>query len=194
MPRASGARTGQKHKKPKLTAPAAEDSARETPRLAALEAAVAAAKVAAQVAQGDDDAVRQWLDSVLEQVKTQVEIDEDRAEIERDRHDRFVGVAVACVEAVKRRTFQQYPSSSERSILRPFLNALHVNRVEWSLEYPADKCDKCLIHIAYCQCRVSCSKCGQNVPRRAWQVCSIYPMNDMCRCEKISNFAGRVFG
>ena len=86
MPRASGARTGQKHKKPKLTAPAAEDSARETPRLAALEAAVAAAKVAAQVAQGDDDAVRQWLDSVLEQVKTQgqVEIDEGRAEIERD--------------------------------------------------------------------------------------------------------------
>ena len=66
------------------------------------------------------------INSVLEQVKTQVEIDEDRAEIERDRHDRFVGVAVACVEAVKRRTSKQYPSPSlfERSILRPFLNAL----------------------------------------------------------------------
>ena len=85
--------------KRKLTAPAAEDGTSEALRLAALEAAVAAAKVAAQVAQGDDDAVRQWLDSVLEEVKTQVEIDEDRAEIEHDRHDRFVGVAVACVEA-----------------------------------------------------------------------------------------------
>ena len=125
----------------------------------------------------------------------QGEIDEDRAEIEHDRHDRFVGVAVACVEAVKHRTFKQYPSLSERSILRPFLNALQANREEWSLEYPVDKCDKCLQHhIAYCHCRVPCSKCGQNVPRRAWQVCFFYPANDMCACEKISNFAGRLCG
>ena len=194
MPRASGARTGLKHKKWKLTAPTSEVSASEPPVLAALKAAVASAQVAAQVAAGDDSAVGKWLDDLLEQVEKQVADDEDRAERERDKHDRFVGVGVACVEAVKRRTFKQYPNPSERSILRPFLKALQVNRVEWSREYPADKCDKCLVHIAYCQCRVPCSKCGQNVPRRAWQVCSVYPMNDMCRCEKISNFAARMCG
>ena len=194
MPRCSGARTGQKLKKRKLTAPTTEVSASESPVLAALEAAVASAQVAAQVAAGDDGAVRTWLDDLLEQVEKQVADDEDRAELERDRHDRFVSVGVACVESIKRRTFKQYPTPSERSILRPFLNALQVNREEWWLEYPADKCDKCLKHIAYCQCRAPCSKCGQNVPRRAWQVCSIYPMNDMCRCEKISNFAARMCG
>ena len=41
MPRASGARTGQKLKKRKLNAPTAEVSASEPPVLAALEAAVA---------------------------------------------------------------------------------------------------------------------------------------------------------
>ena len=191
MPRNAGiGRTGKKHKKRKLAAPAAEDGASEAPRLAALEAAVAAAQVAAQVAAGDDSAVRTWLDNVLEQVEKQVADDEDRAERERDRHDRFIGVGVACVEAIKRRTFKQYPSPSERSMLHPFQNALQVNQREWVLTYPDDWCDKCGFHVAHCWCRASCGKCGQNVPRRAWQVCSVYPMNNMCRCEKISNFAG----
>ena len=180
MPRNCGARTGQKHKKRKLTAPTAEDSTSEAPVLAALEAdfAASAQVVAAHVAAGDGSAVRTWLDDVLEQVEKQVADDEDRAELERDRHDRFIGVGVACVKGIKRRTIKQYPSPSESSMLRPFQNALQVNRVEWRLEYPADKCDTCLKHIAYCQCRMPCSKCGQNVPRRAWQVCSVYPMND----------------
>ena len=43
---------------------------------AALEAAVAAAEVAVQVAEGDDEAVREWLDGVLKQVEEQVEINE----------------------------------------------------------------------------------------------------------------------
>ena len=87
MPRCSGARTGQKLKKRKLTAPTAEVSASEPPVLAALEAAVASAQVAAQVAAGDDGAVGKWLDDLLEQVEKQVADDEDRAERERDRHD-----------------------------------------------------------------------------------------------------------
>ena len=111
MPRNAGiGRTGKKHKKRKLAAPAAEDGASEAPRLAALEAAVAAAQVAAQVAAGDDSAVRTWLDNVLEQVEKQVADDEDRAERERDRHDRFIGVGVACVEAIKRRTSNNTPA------------------------------------------------------------------------------------
>ena len=74
-----------------------------------------------RVAQGDDAAVREWLDGVLKQVERQVEIDEDRAEFERAKHERFIAVGVACVEAVKRRTFTQYPSPSERSMLsEPF--------------------------------------------------------------------------
>ena len=93
MPRASGARTGLKHKKRKLTAPTAEVSASEPPVLAALEAAVASAQVAAQVAARDDSAVGKWLDDLLEQVAEQVADDEDRAQLERDRHDRFVGVS-----------------------------------------------------------------------------------------------------
>ena len=107
MPRASGARTGQKQKKRKLTAPSAEVSASEPPVLAALKAAVASAQLAAQVAAGDDGAVGNWLDDLLEQVAEQVADDEDRAQLERDRHDRFVSVGVACVESIKRRTFKR---------------------------------------------------------------------------------------
>ena len=194
MPRSAGiGRTGTKHKRARSER-AAEDSHKQGPRLVALEAAVAAAATAVRVAQGDDAAVREWLDGVLKQVERQVEIDEDRAEFERAKHERFIAVGVACVEAVKRRTFKQYPSPSERSMLSPFLHALQVNREEWSFAYPSDKCDKCAFHLGWCHCRVSCGKCGQNVPRRAWQVCFFYPANDMCVCEKILNFAGRLCG
>ena len=110
MPRCSGARTGQKLKKRKLTAPTTEVSASESPVLAALEAAVASAQVAAQVAAGDDGAVRTWLDDLLEQVERQVQFDEDQAELEREQRDSFVAAAVACVEAIKRRTLRQYLS------------------------------------------------------------------------------------
>ena len=101
MPRASGARTGKKHKKRKLNPPAIEDGSSEEPRLAAAEAAVASLKVAAQVATGDGGAVRKWLYDMLEQVEKQVADDEDRAQLERDRHHRVIGVGVACVEDVK---------------------------------------------------------------------------------------------
>ena len=194
MPRAAGSRTGRKHLKRKKQLLAAEEKASQQPRLAALEDAVAAARVAFAVAAGDKGAVSAWLDDVLKQVERQVEIDEDRAEFERAKHERFIAVGVACVEAVKRRTFKQYPSPSERSMLSPFLHALQVNREEWSFAYPSDKCDKCAFHLGWCHCRVSCGKCGQNVPRRAWQVCFFYPANDMCVCEKILNFAGRLCG
>ena len=50
--------------------------------MAALEAAAAATTVAAQVAAGDNGAVRKWLDGVLEQVVMQARIDEAKAERE----------------------------------------------------------------------------------------------------------------
>ena len=46
-------------------------AASEQPRIAALEAAVAAAEVAARVAEGDDAGVRSWLAGVLKQVERQ---------------------------------------------------------------------------------------------------------------------------
>ena len=54
-------RTGTKHKRARSER-AAEDSHKQGPRLVALEAAVAAAATAVRVAQGDDAAVREWLD------------------------------------------------------------------------------------------------------------------------------------
>ena len=73
MPRATGARTGQKHKKRKLAAPAAEGYASSQPRLAAISTAMAAAEAAVRVAEGDDAGVRSWLDDLLRQVERQHE-------------------------------------------------------------------------------------------------------------------------
>ena len=155
-------------------------SASEQPRIVALEAAVAAAEVAARVAEGDDAGVRSWLDDVLKQVERQVQIDEDQAELEREQHDVYVAAAVACAEAIKRRTLRQYPTDAEYSRMRPFDNALRANLREWRKSYPADKCDKCASHLAYCVCRAPCSNCGQLKWRRAWRLYCVYPANDMC--------------
>ena len=123
-------------------------AASEQPRIAALEAAVAAAEVAARVAEGDEAGVRSWLDDVLKQVERQVQIDEDQAKLEREQHDVHVAAAVACAEAIKRRTVRQYPTDAERSLMRPFYHALEDNLRVWRQSYPADKCDKCVRHLA----------------------------------------------
>ena len=105
MPRSSGiGRTGNKHKRVKC-ASADEDNTKQERRLAALQAASAAAETAATVAAGDDDAVREWLESVLRKVELQAGSDELADELERRRHKRFIGAGIACVEAVKNRTF-----------------------------------------------------------------------------------------
>ena len=72
---ASAGQAQTKHKRA-CSERAAEDSHKQGSRLVALEAAVAAAATAVRVAQGDDAAVREWLDGVLKQVERQVEIDE----------------------------------------------------------------------------------------------------------------------
>ena len=62
MPRSAGiGRTGNKHKRVKFTS-ADEDEAKQERRPAAVQAAAAEADVAATVAAGDDDAVREWLE------------------------------------------------------------------------------------------------------------------------------------
>ena len=97
MPRNAGiGRTGKKHKKRDRATLVNDASASEKPRVVALEAAVAAAEVAARVAEGDEAGVRSWLDAVLKQVERQVQIDEDQAELEREQHDIYVAAAVAC--------------------------------------------------------------------------------------------------
>ena len=194
MPRSAGiGRTGTKHKRARSER-AAEDSHKQGPRLVALEAAVAAAATAVRVAQGDDAAVREWLDGVLKQVERQVEIDEFQAELEREKRDSYVAAAVACVEAIKHRTVRHRPTDAEYSRMRPFYHALEANLRVWSQSYPADKCDKCARHLAFCVCREACSKCGQVKWRRAWRLYCVYPANDMCTCEKISNFGMRLLG
>ena len=195
MPRNAGiGRKGQKHKKRDHAALVAEADASEQPTIVALEAAVASVEAAARVAAGDEAGVRNWLDDLLKQVERQVQIDEDLADLEREQRDIFVAAAVACAEAVKRRTLRQYPTDVERSRMQPFYNALQANLREWSQSYPADKCDKCARHLAHCVCRDPCSKCGQLKWRRAWRFYCVYPANDMCACEKISNFGMRLFG
>ena len=194
MPRSTGiGRTGKKHKRVKFEC-AAEEEPKENSGLATLEAAVAAAEVAVQVAEGDDEAVREWLDGVLKQVENQESKDELELELERRRHDRYIGAGIACVEAVKRRTFQRMLSGRQRTLLEPFLDAWEQNRNDWQFMYPADQCDKCGCHLALCKCLVTCSKCGQIVPRRAWQLLACYPIDDMCACEKISNITVRLCG
>ena len=170
MPRATGSRTGTKHLKRKKPLPAAEESASQQPRLVALEAAMASVEAAARVAEGDDAGVRSWLDDVLKQVERQVQFDEDQADLEREQRDIYVAAAVACVEAIKRRTLRQYPTDAERSRMRPFYHALQENLRVWSQSYPADKCDKCARHLAHCVCRDACTKCGQVKWRRAWRL------------------------
>ena len=187
MPRSSGiGRTGNKHKRVKF-ASADEDEATQERRLAAVQAAAAAADVAATVAAGDDDAVREWLESVLQKVELQASSDELEDELERRRHNRFIGAGIACVEAVKRRTFQACEIGRQRTILEPFYDAYEQNKMDWQFMYPADQCDKCGCHLALCKCRMPCSKCGQIKPRRAWQLLEFEPFHDMCACEKNSN-------
>ena len=59
--------------------------------------------------------------------------------------------------------------------MRPFKHALQANLRVWTESYPADKCDKCAMHLAHCRCRDACSKCGQEKWRRAWRLYCIYP-------------------
>ena len=166
MPRNAGiGRTGKKHKKRDHAALVNDAPASEQPRVAALEAAVAASEVAARVAEGDEAGVRSWLDDVLKQLERQLQIDEDLADLEREKRDSVIAAAVACVEAIKRRTLRQYPTDAERSRMRPFYNALQANLCVWSQSYPADKCDKCAMHLAHCVCRDACSKCGQGASK-----------------------------
>ena len=187
MPRSSGiGRTGNKHKRVRF-ASADEDEATQERRLAAVQAAAAAADAAATVAAGDDDAVREWLESVLQKVELQADAGELADELQRRRRNKFIGAGVACVEAVKSRTFEAPLSLRQRTILEPFIDAYEHNKMEWQFMYPADQCDKCGCHLALCKCRMPCSKCGQIKPRRAWRLLECYPFHDMCACEKNSN-------
>ena len=73
MPRAAGSRTGRKHLKRKKQLLAAEEKASQQPRLAALEAAVAAAEVGLQSQQREEHAA---LFSLLDVQLQAVEDDE----------------------------------------------------------------------------------------------------------------------
>ena len=68
-------RTGQKQKRARAAAKAGARGKRKAVGLAALEEAVASARVHALVAAGDDGAVSAWLNNVLEQVEVQVRLD-----------------------------------------------------------------------------------------------------------------------
>ena len=188
MPRASGSRTGQKLKKRKLAAPTAEAGASKGPRMAALEAAAAAAAAAHKVAQGDSEAVRQWLHGVLEQVVLQSRIDEAKADRELRRREMHLATVVACAESLKKRVrpFGQEKASDFRA-QRPFFDALAQNVREWEDAYPGDLCLGCKRHLARCECRTQCSRCGHHVPRRVWCVSYFNPQRDICQCEKFGN-------
>ena len=156
--------------------------------MAALEAAAAATTVAAQVAAGDNGAVRKWLDGVLEQVVMQARIDEAKAERELRSREMHRATVVACAESLKKRV---RPFGQERCAdfrrQRPFFDALSQNVREWESAYPGDLCLECARHLARCECRTPCSKCGHDVPRRVWCVSYFNPQRDLCQCEKFDN-------
>ena len=138
------------------------------------------------------ETVRQWLDDLLYQV-------EDKVDFECRMHEQYHGAALACAEAIKRRTFGRQLAWNQGGeaqwlLVRRFFDALRSAKREWADAYPGEKCSLCNRHIAWCECRAPCCKCGVRVPRRAWKVCEIFPENDMCACEKILNFGMRQFG
>ena len=102
MPRASGSRTGKKHKRSREQVAADAGDAEAARRIATLKAAAAAADAALAQSQPQnapvDDVVREWLDDLLYQV-------EDVVDNECRMHEQYQGAALACAEAVKRRTF-----------------------------------------------------------------------------------------
>ena len=102
MPRASGSRTGKKHKRSREQVAADAGDAEAARRIATLKAAAAAADSALAQSQPQnapvDDVVREWLDDLLYQV-------EDVVDDECRMHEQYQGAALACAEAVKRRTF-----------------------------------------------------------------------------------------
>ena len=134
-------------------------------------------------------AVRKWLDGVLEQVELQARIDEAKAERELRDHEMHVATVLACAEAVKKRV---RPFGPERDAdfrrQRSFYDALDQNVREWETAYK-DLCRDCERHLARCLCRAPCSKCGHNVPKRAWRVSFFYPERDLCLCEKFGSMA-----
>ena len=66
---------------------------------------MAAAAAAVRVAEGDDDAVRDWLDGVLKQVETRGRWRSTRTGPSSSvigMTDRFIGAGIACVERKQR--------------------------------------------------------------------------------------------
>ena len=187
MPRATGYRTGKKHKKRKVADPATEECAKHESKMSSLQAAAAAAEAAARVAQGDDGAVQAWLDEVVEQVIKQVSADEAKQEQARRWRAMREATAIACAESYKRR--REYSESGHSNhVDEPdcFYDAWKQSLREWEWSYPGDQCRECARHLSLCFCRVPCRKCGQCVLRRAWQVNVLFPELDECLCDKVS--------
>ena len=114
------------------------------------------------------ETVRQWLDDLLYQV-------EDKVDFECRMHEQYHGAALACAEAIKRRTFGRQLAWNQGGeaqwlLVRRFFDALRSAKREWADAYPGEKCSLCNRHIAWCECRAPCCKCGVRVPRRAWKV------------------------
>ena len=109
-------------------------------------------------------------------------------------HEQYQGAALACAEAVKRRTFGSslaWHQGGEAQWLRVrgFFAALCQKQSTSGLV-------NILVTIAACAIG---TLPGVIVVRhaasaRAWIVCEFYPEQDMCACEKISNIAGRLCG
>ena len=186
MPRQTGCRTGQKHKKRKVADPATEQYAKHECKMDSLQAAAAAAKAAALVAEVDDEAVRMWLDSVLKQVIKQVSADKAKQGQERRWRAMREATAIACAEAYKRRREHRSSDDADADEHDCFYDAWKQSVREWEWSYPGDQCRECARHLSRCFCRVPCRKCGECVLRRAWQVNVLFPEADECLCDKVS--------
>ena len=192
MPRASGSRTGQKHKKRRVVKGAAES----TPchgDIASDEGASAEPKPIVSASEDDEFKTFQSVSRIIDDLIAHLEKDERKIQFDRDWHAMHKANAIACAEAYKRRSALN-PLSCEEAC-EPFRLAWQQALREWETAYKADLCSACSeqrsndCHLARCMCYIDCSGCGQRVPARPWRVGWL-----SCRCEKISSIAGQLFG
>ena len=192
MPRAKGARTGQKHQRA-LAALSSGNGPTKQPRSAALEVAATDSEAVATSPSNDDDfktfqVVSRFIDSLV----TQLENDEQKIEHALLWHEARKASAIACAEAFKRRSAINPLFNEERN--EPFRLAWQQALREWETAHKEDVCAACSkkyskdCHLARCMCYMDCCGCGQRVPARPWRVGML-----SCRCEKISTIACRMF-
>ena len=190
MPRNAGiGRTGKKHKRKKEEPAAASADVRQEPRIAAMQAAVAAADAAlaqsVRMNEPVENAVREWVAEAIDDV---VRWEEQDARWKRVKHDRYAATAIACHDAYLRKYFAASAAEKQSVASGAYRAAYAMAQENWQWAYPDDICHECEEHLSKCDCRNQCGKCGESRFARAWRF-GDGPKPFVCRCEKLNNLS-----